>query len=45
MDGLGDFNQGLKIMEKAWEKWDTDLSGDIHWRDIMRGNGWSLLLS
>jgi hypothetical protein len=45
MDGLGDFSQGLKIMERAWQLKDIEPNTEIHWRDIMRGNGWSLLFS
>jgi hypothetical protein len=45
MDGMGDFSQGLKIMEKAWEIKDTESNVEIHWRDIMRSNGWSLMFT
>ena len=43
MDGLGDFSQTLKIIEKAWELRDAHKNVETHWRDIMQDFGWCLL--
>jgi hypothetical protein len=45
MDGVGDFSQTLKIIERAWEMRDSNKSAETHWRDIMREFGWCLLFT
>ena len=45
LEGIGDFREGLVVLEKAWEIHDGGLPCEIHWRDIMHGFGWNLLLS
>jgi len=45
LDGIGDFREGLVILEKAWEMHDAGLTCEIHWRDIMHSFGWTLLLT
>ena len=45
LEGIGDFHEGLVVLEKAWEIHDAGLPCEIHWQDIMHGFGWTLLLS
>jgi hypothetical protein len=45
MDGIGDFSQTSRVLEKAWEISDASAEKETHWRDIMKEFGFTLLFN
>ncbi|RPA77220.1 hypothetical protein BJ508DRAFT_242137 [Ascobolus immersus RN42] len=39
---LGSYGRMVRVVEETWAV--QDAGNDVHWRDVMRGNGWDWLL-